>query len=249
MLKGVLTMRARNFTIGLFITLTFACFATATQWVMGESRPGPAPNMRGCSYPLYVLTDGTPPRVWPVLSSGYGAPVRLNVPSAAWGLAWSESEGGYVSNNNNSYIYKVNTSGSVLSSFRCPRAHPAEISWGSPPSAGLSVAIPEENLILYLTFTGSVVKSEPGPGTRVTAAANYYGYLCVGDARTHKVYTYAGPFDVPSVAGLCTNTPMSGPYYHIWLTDAATNTLQLWGRGSIQAVGPSSLGRVKALFQ
>jgi len=117
------------------------------------------------------------------------------------------------------------------------------------PYGDLSVAIPEENLILYLTFTGSIVKSEAGPGTRVTAARNYAGYLCVGDAGTHKVYTYAGTFNIPSVAGLDTNHPMSGPYSQIWLTDAATNTLQHWGWGSAQPVGPSSLGRVKALFQ
>jgi hypothetical protein len=214
-----------------------------------ESRPGPAPNMRGCSYPLCVLTDGTPPRVWRVFSSGYGTPVRLNVPAGAWGLAWGSEYPGYVSNYNNSYIYRVSTSGSVLSSFRCPRPHPAGILWAYYSGAVLQVAIPNENLILYLTSTGSVVKSEAGPGTRVTAAANYYGYPCVGDAGTHKVYTYAGTFNVPSVAGLCTNTPMSGPYDAIWLTDTATNTLQWWGPGSGQPVGPCSLGRVKALFQ
>ena len=154
-----------------------------------------------------------------------------------------------MSNYNNSYIYRVNTSGSVLSSFRCPRGRPAGISWAYYTGAVIQVAIPDENLILYLTSTGSVVKSEAGPGTRVTAPANFGRYICVGDAGTRKVYTYAGTFNVPSVAGLCTNTPMSGPYDHIWLTDAATNTLQWWGPGSAQPVGPSSLGRVKALFQ
>ena len=206
--------------------------------------------MRGCSHeiPIHVLTDGTPPRIWQVLETSYGTPLRINVPTGAWGLAWDESGGGYVSNYNNSYIYKLNGSGSVVSSFRCPRAHPAEISGFRLPYGDLSVAIPEENLILYLTVTGSIVKSEPGPGTRVTAAPNYAGYRCVGDAGTHKVYTFAGTFNVPSVAGMVTNYPMSGPYDKIWLTDAATNTFQHWGRGSMPAVGPSSLGRVKALF-
>jgi len=245
-------MRARNLTLALFITLTSAFFANATQWRMMESRPGPAPNIRGCSYygARSVLTDGNPPRVWDVLRSGYGTPVRLNVPSGAWGLAWGDEEyPGYVSNYNNSYIYRVNTSGSVLSSFRCPRPHPAGMSWSFSGYGVLSVAIPEENLILYLTTTGSVVKSETGPGTRVTAAANYGLYICVGDAGTQKVYTYAGTFNVPSVAGLCTDTPMTGPYSQIWLTDAATNTFQWWVWGGAEAVGPSSLGRVKALFQ
>lgn len=175
--------------------------------------------------------------------------LRLNVPAGAWGLAWNGGEPGYVSNYNNSYIYRVNTSGSVLSSFRCPRPHPAGILWAYYSGAVIQVAIPNENLILYLTSAGSVVKSEPGPGTRVTAAPNYAGYLCVGDAGTHKVYTYAGTFNVPSVAGMVTHYPMSRPYYHIWLTDAATNTLQWWGRGTAEPVTPSSLGRVKALFQ
>jgi hypothetical protein len=242
-------MRARNFAIALIAILVVACFATATQWILFESRPGPAPNMRGCSSPcIDVLTDGTPPRVWRVLSSGYGIPVPLNVPAGAWGLAWTGTEPGYVSNYDNGYIYRVNTSGSVLSSFRCPRGRPAGILWAHYTGAVIQVAIPDENLILYLTSTGSIVHSEPGPGTRVTAPANYFGYLCVGDAGTHKVYTYDGTFNVPSVAGLCTDTPMSGPYTYIWLTDAATNTLQRWGRGGMQPVGLSSLGRVKALY-
>jgi hypothetical protein len=239
-------MSPRNCALALAVILSVACFANATQWVLVESRPGPAPKMRGYSN-YRVLTDGTPPRIWPVLSSGYGTPLPLAVPAGVWGLAWG-SEGGYVSNYNKSYIYKVNVSGSVLSSFPCPRGHPAEISWDRVPYGDLSVAIPDENLILYITFTGSIVKSEPGPGTRVTAAPNYAGYLCVGDAGTHKVYTYAGTFNVPSVAGMDTDDPMSGPYGRIWLTDATTNTLQLWMRGTAQPVGPSSLGRVKALF-
>lgn len=244
-------MRARNAAITVVVILAVAYSANATQWHMITTRPGPAPKMRGCTYygALSVLTDGTPPRVWPVLSSGYGTPLRLNVPTGAWGLAWGSESPGYVSNYNNSYIYRVSTSGSVLSSFRCPRPHPADISWDHVSYAVLQVAIPNENLILYLTSTGSVVKSEAGPGTRVTAVANYSRYLCVGDAGTHKIYTYAGTFNVPSVAGLCTNAPMSGPYDHIWLTDAATNTLQWWGPGSAEPVTPSSLGRVKALFQ
>jgi len=243
-------MIPRNFAWGLAVILSVACFANATQWVMVESRPGPAPSIRGCSYgPLYVLTDGTPPRIWPVLTAGYGTPLPLNVPHGAWGLVWDNSIGGYVSNYNNSYIYRVNTAGSVVSSFRCPRSHPAEISWFRVPYGDLSVAIPGENLILYLTTSGSIVRSEAGPGTRVTAAPNYAGYLCVGDAGTHKVYTYAGTFNVPDVAGMVTNYPMSGPYDKIWLTDAASNTLQSWVRGSMQEANPSSLGRVKALFE
>jgi hypothetical protein len=242
-------MRTHGITIAILVLFAVSGFVGATQWLLAESKPGPAPNMRGCSYPLYVLTDGTPPRVWRVLSSGYGTPVRLNVPAGAWGLAWPGDSPGYVSNYNNSYIYRVNINGSVLSSFKCPRDHPAGLSWAYFSGALLQVAIPGENMILYLTSTGSVVKSEQGPGAGVTAAANYYGYLCVGDAGTHKVYTYAGTFNVPSVAGLCTNTPMSEPYYQIWLTDANTNTLQWWGRGSGEPVTPSSLGRVKALFQ
>jgi hypothetical protein len=242
-------VRIRYLVIGVLIVTSIAYFGNATRWAMVQSWSGPAPNMRGCSYgPLYVLTDGSPPRIWR-LRSGFSMQVRLNVPAGAWGLVWDESVGGYVSNFNNSYIYRVNTAGSVLYSFRCPRPHPAEISGFGVPYGNLSVAIPDENLILYLTFTGSVVKSEPGPGTRVTAAPNYFGYLCVGDAGTHKVYTYAGTFNVPSVAGMVTNYPMSGPYDQIWLTDAATNTLQLWMPGAVQNVSPSSLGRLKALFR
>ncbi len=244
-------MRGRNVITATLAILAFANPVAATRWTMWWSRPGPAAKARGLSFgaPFHVLTDGSPPRVWPILTTGYGTPVRLNVPTGAWGLEWGESSGGWVSNYNNGYIYRVASNGSVVSSFRCPRAHPAEIAVRAVPYGDIAVALPEDNLILFLTFTGSIVRSERGPGSRVTAVSFTAG-RCVGDAGTHKVYTWDGTFGVPAVAGIATDYPMSGYYDEVFITDAENNTVQYWIYSGVRPfVAPASLGRVKALFQ
>jgi len=157
--------------------------------------------------------------------------------------------GGWVSNYDNSYIYRLTTAGSIVSSFRCPRAHPAEIAVRALPYGDIAVAFPDNNLILFLTFTGSIVRSEPGPGTRVTAIS-FTGGRCIGDAGTNKIYTWDGTFDVQAVAGIATIYPMSGYYDSVFVTDSSNNTLQYWiYSGARPLVAPGSLGRVKALFQ
>ena len=244
-------MRVRNVIMAAAAVLAFTNPAAATTWKMWWSRPGPAAKTRGLSFgaPFHVLTDGNPPRVWPILTTGYGTPVPLNVPVGAWGLEWDESVGGWVSNYNNSYIYRVTATGSVVSSFRCPRAHPAEIAVRAVPYGDIAVALPQDNLILFLTDTGSIVRSERGPGTRVTAVSFTAG-RCIGDAGTHKVYTWDGNFYVQGVAGVATDYPMSGTYKVILLSDTISNTVQLWAYSGVQPfVAPASLGRVKALFQ
>jgi len=219
---------------------------------MYKSWPGPAPNVRGFSVgsPCYVLTDGSPPRVWAFTSAqGFRDPFALRVPVGAWGLEEAAAGTFWVSNYNNSYIYKVNMTGSVLSSFRCPRDQPAEIAAILIPWGDIQVAIPNDNEILFLTSNGSIVRSERGPGTRVTASHFSCGGRLSGDDATHKVYTWTGTVNVASPAGISPGEfPMQGGYSNFFVTDMATNTLQGWLWGGVQPVSPASLGRVKALY-
>ncbi|MEE8640161.1 MAG: hypothetical protein V3T41_07105 [bacterium] len=236
-------------TGALAILLTAA--ASATNWHLYKSWRAPAPNVRGYAFHSpyhYVLTDGSPPRIWRFDFEKFDSPINLQVPRGAWGLEKIGPVAFWVSNYNNSYIYKVNMTGSVVSSFRCPRDHPGEIG-GTGLGGYLAVAIPKDNLALLMTTAGSVVRTFPGPGTRLTAWHSYNGLLA-GDDITHKVYTYAGTVNVASPAGISPgNWPMSAPYSNFFVTDMATNTVQGWVWGGVVPVGPSSLGRVKALFK
>ncbi len=236
--KGVLIGAA-----GILLPATIS----ATNWHLYKSWPAPAHNVRGYTYggPHYVLTDGNPPRVWPFDFENFGPPVALGVPRGAWGLEVGPA-GFVVTHYNNSYIYHVNTAGSIVSSFRSPRDRPAEVAkvgYGSY----MVVAYPEENVALRMTTTGSVITTYRGPGTRLTAWHSSNGLLA-GDDQTHKVYTVEGTVSVPAVAGI---TPViwGFPYSAFVLTDMATNTVQYWVYGGVQRITPASLGRVKALFR
>ncbi len=141
-----------NRSVITICTLTLAVVAAAggSGWRITGSVPVPAPNARGFScwdpFDNSVLCDGSPPRVYDLFNpSSY---ITLDVPSGVWGLGDWLGNGITVSNYRNSYIYHLTTTGSVLSSFRCPKDHPADIStypWDH------YVAIPEENLALELT--------------------------------------------------------------------------------------------------
>jgi hypothetical protein len=231
-------------------TVLLTVAAWSTNWHLHKSWPAPAPNVRGYAFGSpyhYVLTDGSPPRVWRFDLEKFDSPINLQVPRGAWGL----EVGGTafrVSNYDNGYIYSVNETGSVVSSFRCPRDHPAEIA-GVGLAGYLAVAIPNDNVTLLMTTAGSVVRTFPGPGTRVTAWHSYNGLLA-GDETTHKVYTWQRTVNVSAVGGITpANFPITGPYSAFLLTDMATNTVQYWGPGGVQPVAPASFGRVKALFQ
>lgn len=237
-IKGVLIG-----AVGILLPATIS----ATNWHLYKSWPAPAPNVRGYAYGShYVLTDGNPPRVWPFDLKNFGTPITLRVPKGAWGLDLGGA-GFLVSNYDNSFIYSTTTTGSVVSSFRSPRPHPAEI--GKLALPWMYVAYPEDNVALCMTTTGSVVGTFAGLGTRLTAYHPWNGVLA-GDAGTHKVYTHESTVSVPAVGGLTPGDwPMSGPYTRFFLTDMQTNTVQWWEYGGLHNVTPASLGRVKALFR
>ena len=169
--------------------------------------------------------------------------IKLAVPSGAWGLRSWGSDAILVSNYNNSHIYKLTTTGSVISSFRCPKDHPADLSQWT-----LHVAIPDENLAIKITTTGSILSSFRGPGTRLTAID---ASDILGDPETHKVYFLGyGTRSLGAPVGACSFRLTDGPPY-VWplVVDSATNYIYEFEWCGYEALGPASFGRVKALFK
>ena len=74
---------------------------------------------------LYVLTDGTPPRVYQLTTTGStNASFPVPVPAGARGIACNgfQPDRMFISNRLNGYIYKLTMEGSLLSSFLHPTA-------------------------------------------------------------------------------------------------------------------------------
>jgi len=243
----------RRIVIACVLMSTAAAAAGASGWRITHSIPAPAPNARGfsCYAPFddSVLCDGSPPRVYDLFNaSNY---VTLDVPSGVWGLGDWLGGGITVSNYTNSHIYHLTSTGSVVSSFRCPKDHPADIStypWG------LFVAIPDENLALELTRNGSILGSFASPGTRLTAIQANTGpleYIC-GDQDTHRVY-FKGygelPLGQPSAIWATMYTGDDLPINWFMVLDSATQYVYVVQWYGPEAVAPASLGRVKALFR
>jgi hypothetical protein len=233
------------------LTLAMAAFASASGWDIAASYPAPAPNARGVALfaPFYisVLCDGTPPRIYNLTEpSKY---IDLAIPKGAWGVSNWFGDGITVSNYSNSYIYALTTLGSVISSFRSPKDHPADL---SGPYFDEYVAIPAENLALQITTKGSVISSFHGPGTRLTAVEARYPYGgIVGDPATHRVYFLSdfGTAVLTSPVGTCASVKTGEPPYDdVWVVDAATNYVYLFNWHGSKAVAPASFGRVKALY-
>lgn len=234
----------------LAATVFIATPSYGTGWEIVASYPAPAPNARGVALfaPFYisVLCDGTPPRIYDL-----GEPskyINLGMPKGAWGLSNWFGYGIAVSNYSNSYIYALTTLGSVISSFRSPKDHPADL---SGPYFDEYVAIPAENLALEITTKGSVISSFRGPGIHLTALEARYPYGgVVGDPLMHKVYFLPsfGMAKLTAPVGTCASVKTGEPPYgDVWVVDAATNYVYLFKWHGSKAVAPASLGRVKAL--
>jgi hypothetical protein len=228
--------------------------ACAYTWRLVASYPVPVSNPRGYRVgPLfygYIVDAGSIPYVYYFLLPTGSIFSSFPAPGGpgAWGITGLYEES-YISNNRTSWIYKITSTGSVISSFRCPLPGPADmnINW---MTRYMEIAIPDRNVIAVVdTTTGSLVRTFVGPGSRPTACCGYQTTLIV-DAATHTVYENG----VPVITGI--DTPVGADEnfttdndYDLWLyvVDDATDRIYWYER--VLTVVPASLGRVKALFR
>jgi len=247
--------------IGLYCGL--AAFAGAAffvgeagGWRLVSSYPTPGHNPRGygaggMAGGWIVEATGTPmiyEIYWPTgsIDSSWPAPGG----AGAWGVCYN-SPYLYVTNNRTSFIYRVTTGGSVVSSFRFALGRPADIC-GRWTGSTLFVTIPERDSIAYITTAGSFLGSFGGPGSHPTACAGYSpSPFYVADDATHTVYENAKPV----ITGIQTPTGMDCTLFigadqsdvDLYVVDDATDRIYFYRNST--AVAPASVGRVKALFR
>ncbi len=240
-------------SITVAVTLVGAGLASAGVWRLVASYPAPVSNPRGYRaadlFGAYIVDASSIPYVYyfffPTGSiySSFPAPGG----AGAWGITGLTEES-YISNNRTSWIYRVTSMGSVISSFRCPVPGPADMNIDWMATRYMEIAIPAQNVIAVVErTTGSLVRTFAGPGSRPIACCGYQTTLIV-DAGTHTVYEDG----VPVITGI--NTPVGADEnfttdYEYWLyvVDDATDRIYWYER--VVPVVPASLGRVKALFQ
>ncbi len=226
--------------------------AAADGWRVLSSCPAPCAEPRGL-FLFYLVGDGPAPHIYEVnpktgsLDSSFPAPGG----PGAWGITRAEEEHEfYLSNYRTSWIYKVTTTGSVLSSFLCPLPGPAGIYYAA--ANRLEITIPDINVIAAVNPTeGYLIIAFRGPGLRPTSCV-YEKWGFVGDAGTHTVYSAR---EYPIITGI--ETPSGLSYYEyiqdngasggLYIVDAATK--YIYNYEDDAAVTPASLGRVKALFR
>jgi len=245
-----------------FIPLAAALITVATPaaaaWYVVSSCPAPCAEPRDLNAygNCYLVGDGPTPHVYrinPKNGSVYSSFAAPGGPGA-WGITRvANPDVFYLSNYRTSCIYKITTTGSVLSSYLCPLPGPAGISWGALKQ--LEVTIPELNVLAALDFKeGYLISAFRGPGLRPTACLGENGEF-IGDAGTHTVYQRSGSRWYPIITGIETPAGMSAykyiydtpPGMGLYIVDAATKYIYNYENNA--PVTPASLGRVKALFQ
>jgi hypothetical protein len=236
-------------------TFSVVVVAAAATWDLYASYPTPGPNPRGYTsedeFTGYIVQDGPTPYVYRMY--WYSSKVLASFPApggaGAWGICRGPGSNLFLSNGTTSWIYKITTTGSVVSSFRCPLAGPADLDRGF--GSKLYVPIPGRNVIAVLDEnTGSLVSTFSGPGSRPTACGGYPGEFFVADSATHAVYEEGKPV----ITAIRTPTGfgnialmVDGSVAGIYVADDATNYIYFYRNAS--PVAPASLGRVKALFR
>ncbi len=232
-------------------------YVAAGGWYVVSSCPAPCAEPRGLTgLGDYLVGDGPIPQVF-VINPKTGS-VASSFPApggpGAWGItAVPHEDTLYLSNNLNSWIYKITTMGSVLSSFLCPLPGPAGIDYGWPPR--LEVTIPSMNVVAALDLEeGYLISAFRGPGLKPTSCFGD-NWALVGDAGTHAVYVriYRDPFitGIETPSGLIQYNYIKGrdtyPTKGLFVVDAATK--YIYNYEDDAPVAPASLGRIKALFE
>ena len=236
----------------LFVCVSGACYAST--WKLYASYPTPGPNPRGYRGEVsgFVVQDGTSAYIyrvaWPRIISSFAAPGGRG----AWGLCLESGWDMYLSNNRTSWIYHINSTGSVYSSFRCPVDGPADMErrWYQGTLYYLHVAIPGRNIIAVVNqTTGSLVSTFSGPGSRPTACGGPPFQFFVADSGTHAVYEEGKVVisGITTPVGFDYTAITDGWVDQLFVVDDATDRIYFYRDSS--GVAPASLGRVKALFR
>ena len=242
-----------------FISLGAAFFtvipAAAAAWGVLSSCPAPCAEPRDLTptSKCYLVGDGAAPQIYYIdpetgsVDSSFPAPGG----PGAWGIADAPNPSVlYLSNYRTSWIYKITTKGSVLSSYGCPLSGPAGITWVGRNR--LVVTIPDLNVLAALDLDGGYLLSAfRGPGLRPTAGLGETGEF-IGDAGTHTIYLSN---KYPIITGIETPVGLSAyryindtpPRTGLYIVDAATKYIYNYEDNA--PVTPASLGRVKALFK
>jgi hypothetical protein len=208
--------------------------------------------------PLYALTGGAAPMVFTLnyWNGSITGSFSIPLPNGSRGIATT----GYspthvwVSNRLNGYLYRLTTTGSLLSSFGCPGGTPYGLGgyrFAYLPDEGyLMVSCRDENHVLRVNHTtGSLVSSFSGPAT---AVIGYDEWLAVDRYTSYLYWNYYGSWQVLDTLPA---QPRGVATIVRWTTGHAVRAYVLCYNDYIYrydgyiAVAPASLGRVKALFR
>ena len=221
-------------------------------WGILSSCPTPCDEPRGLLYGGYLVGDGATPYVYSLslvtgsVFSSFPAPGG----AGTWGIASAGEEYEFhISNYWTSWIYRINTTGSVLSSFVCPLPGPAGMCPRWPNQ--LEIAIPDKNIIAVVnTLSGSLVSTIPGPGLKPTACSSWWADF-ITDAGTHAVYLNGRliieNIEFPTGISETEQHPQDTEGQKLYVVDAATK--QIYDIRDNISVAPASFGRAKALFR
>lgn len=254
---------------GIFIGALAAALAVAAggdYWPPKRVASFPAPPgaiALACDYePLYALVGGAAPAVF-TLNTWNGSitgSFALSVPNGARGIA---TPGGYpiemwVSNRLNAFLYRLNTNGSLLGSFRCPGGTPYGLGgslYGVGPDRGyLTVSCREEDHVLRVNYTtGSLVSSFVGPAS---AIIGYDDWMAVDRNNDFLYWNFSGSWEIldtlPSRPWAVTTSVQGTTFGAISVSSYVlchNGYIYLYNGLRNDAVTPASLGCVKALFR
>lgn len=206
---------------------------------------------------LYVLLDAAPPTVCELTASGsflgsFGVPVPAGARGITYdGRSWTWF---FISNRLNRYIYKLTTTGSLASSFRCPGGAPYALGFTdiyNPHGRGLFAACRDAGYIARLDMTtGSLLSTFAGPAAAVVTYDDFFAGV---RGSTNAYWDYYGRwqvFDPMPARPLGIAAGVDWPIYDQWVKMyILCQNGYVYRYEGYTAVAPASLGRVKALYR